>query len=246
LRDPDSYSELQGSSEGKRNNLLKSFKQAEKDHKLSQFKGPYWDQMVRILSKKETADSFGIVSDTAYDKDDWIQFFKYLKRKKYIKELPKFDLFHSLRRHDYDDLNLQGDISERTTMLLDQIGTALGRVPLGEEDVRLHPNGREFTETHTLVFVSADQKILDRVFTLAQSLTLSKRDPIKYVLINVGTKEEIIDSHRPAALVIEPGGTVRSAKPQEITGELFDVAKVFSKRRRQSQLDCRGELAKLR
>jgi len=229
LRTPESY-RYHRSGEGV-NYLLEDFKAAEASEAAGvrgTWKGQYWDSMVELLKDPETASSFGILTSRGQEPKDWKEFFNYLRERGYIENLPNLDMVHNVSLHRYDALSLSQDVVEQKVRIVEKTAKALSRVPMDRTRKVLHPNGFEMTDDfHTIVITENDPHAVDKLYDRLKLIAQSKIFPVKFVLVNLGTPEEIIQSGRPANLVIRPDGGMRPAREEELTGELFASAKVY-------------------
>jgi len=229
LRSPESY-RFHRSDDGV-NYLLEDFKAAEASEAAGAkgtWKGQYWDSMVELLKDPETAKSFGVLSSRGQSREHWEEFFNYLRARGYIENRPNLDMVHNVFLHRYDGLSLTHDAVEQKVRIVEKTAKALSRVPLDQAGQVLHPSGFDTTDSfHTIVVTENDPHVMDRLYERLKLIAQSKIYPVKFVLVNLGTPEEILQSRRPANLVIRSDGGVRPAREEELTGELFASADVF-------------------
>lgn len=220
LRTPDSYEEFH-EGRGGRNHLLEAFQLAEKtDPSGKTWKGPAWESMVMLLSTVETARTFGLLSARGHSRDEWAQFFFYLKKKGYIKFLPEMDHVFSVSRPEFDRFDTHYNSVHQKRNLLEQFSLQLARKPLTHLDLRKDSEGRGYQESHYLIFVDDRPEIIEAVAHLFRTLATGRIVPVKFGLFNAGTAEEVKALGRPQFTIVTSYGQYRPALPDEIFGEL--------------------------
>lgn len=218
LRVPDSFEYFLAAPPGK-NYLLADFKEAEASDAGGNWKGPFWENMVEILDRPETAATFGIITARGHSREEWGEFFKYLKKQGYIKYLPNLDLIHSISRPEYDQFGIDHQIHQRKQQLLDEVVASLAAVRLTEADDRLDPNAKGNERLHYLVFADNDSATIEAVTRSFQNAARSMRVPVKLGVFNYGTKSEVIATQRPPLAIVQSDGTFRHATQAEQFGE---------------------------
>ena len=203
-----------------RNYLLEDFKKSEEleTRKIGTFKGPFWSQMVNLLSNEESAKQFGLITARGHAIREWKEFFEYLKERGYIKYLPDFKNIHNINRPEYEKFGMGDGDSIRKVGLLKQIIAEMSTRKYKESDLRLHPNGEEAVRIHSLSFVDDNQKTLELAYDELRSLALRQTN-VKIILSNAGLDHEVTKSRRPRSFVLTYDGVVRPATDFEIYGE---------------------------
>ncbi|MBY0369166.1 hypothetical protein K2X33_00670, partial [bacterium] len=148
LRNPDSYRYF-FSTPG-RNNVLEDLKAAEKRDPEGKWKAAFWPNMVEQLSNPESAKHFGLITARGHSKQDWEEFFQYLKEQGHIKYLPNFKLFHNVSLADYDQFSLRWNTARQKAGVLAEIVQHLGRLP--NQESRLNPDGDATEPYHYVIF----------------------------------------------------------------------------------------------
>lgn len=218
IRSPDTFEYFMTAPAGE-NYLLRDFRLAEKRDPEGAFKGQFWDIMCRILASEKGAEALGFISARGHSLEEWRELFEYLKKRRYIENLPNFDLFHSISLPEYDQYSLRKDVPVQKVKVLEELARKLGRAPLGPRDTRLHPNGKEHAPYHYLVFADDKQETIDLAAKLFQSLARSQAVKVKFGLFNMGNRTEVQASQRPQFAIVEPDGTFRHATEDELVGE---------------------------
>lgn len=203
-----------------RNYLLEEFKRAEKleIEGKGTFRGPYWNHMTQLLSTPESARQFGIITARGHSTREWQEFFDYLLEKGYIKNLPLMRNIHNINRPEYEKYGMGDADSGRKIGLLKKIIQELTTVKTTEKDNRLHPNGKEAGNFHSVFFVDDNQKTLDLAYEELRDFAM-RRWNVKIILSNSGLDHEVKRSKRPKSFVISDNGTVRAATDYEAYGE---------------------------
>jgi len=222
LRSPDSFEYFMEGPRGV-NYLLNDFKEAEASDPEMRWKGPFWDTMVEMLSRSETANQFGIITARGHSREEWEAFFKYLKKRGYIKCLPNLDLIHGVSLPHYDQFGVDHQIATQKTQLLEEVIQSLGTARLENADQRLHPNGKESVKFHYVVFAENNQLTLDSVTRSFQHIARSRRIPVKLGVFNFGNQSEVADTQRPQYAIVQQDGTFRHATEHESIGEPIRV-----------------------
>ncbi len=222
LRSPDSYYQHHEGAQGT-NWLLKAFKEAEaRDPKGKSWKGPFWDYMTKILSSPETAHNFSILTARAHSREEWQEFFSYLKKRGHIKNLPSMDLIFAVSRREYDRFNLHFDSTEQKMGVLQELALQLGRRPLKKSDMVKDADGRGHSLSHFLVYVEDRPEIVEaaaHLFRRMAQARVIRTAPVKFGIFNGGTAQEVKDLGRPQFTVLTPHGVYRQAELAEIWGE---------------------------
>lgn len=229
-RNPESFQFFLASPEG-RNYLLEDFKRALERETKGEFakgswQGPFWPYVQQILSSPLTARQFGHTTARGQTYREWREFYQELRRLKLITDLPSLpevqsqrSLFKNMSRTEFDVLHMGGSISERKAKDLQETALALRRAPVTDEDLRLSLDGKRQEKLHSIVYAEDDQHSIDRTVELVSDVIRRKLVPLKVVIYNAGTEQQIIDSGRPRAFVITESGGFRLATPLELLGE---------------------------
>lgn len=113
--------------------------------------------------------------------------------------------------------------AQKKALLLEQIARDLALVPLdAAQDTRIAPSGNGRGLYHTLVFADDAQTTLEHVIETLGAVAMRKSTPVKFVIINAGTKTEVRRSGRPRYMVLDGSGGWRRAQPEELFGERSD------------------------
>lgn len=231
---PASFKYFRESPAG-RNYLLEEFKRAEmlEVEGIGTFRGPHWNHMVQMLSDRESAKQFGIITARGHSTREWQEFFNYLLEKGYIKNLPNMRNIHNINRPEYEKYGMGDGDSVRKIGLLKKIAQELTQIKTSDTDNRLHPNGQEAGKFHSLFFVDDNQRTLDLAYEELRDYAM-RRWNVKFIIGNSGPDHEVKRSKRPKTYVISDSGTVRPATDFEAYGEPFHLndkkfvgAKVF-------------------
>lgn len=219
LRTPDSYFRFHEDVQGQ-NHLLEALNEAEaRDPSGKSWRGRFWDMMVQVLSKPETAKSFCLVSASGHSRREWMEFFQALKDKGYIQNLPDADLMFSVSRREYDRYSLTFDSTQQKTELLEDLALQLGRKPLAKGDLRTDPDGRGFQGLHSMIVIEDRPEIVESVAHMFRRLATGRVVPVKFGIFNGGTESEVRALSRPQFTIITSTGLYREASPKEIWGE---------------------------
>lgn len=193
--------------------------------KSNSWQGLYWESMRKILSTERGAKAFRILTSRGHESWEWDALFNLFLEKKWVSHLPNSSQFHNVARREYDSITVRFDDISLKVNLIEKAARALNDRSLSSEDLRLAADGVSQKQLHTLVFVEDNPDIVEAAFQKFKALALSRRFPIKYVLINTGTDEEVRLSRRPRSLVLKEDGGFRLAAEEEITGEVVKKAK---------------------
>lgn len=234
IRDPDTYLYFRPNPEaGGESYLVEAMKKALRNGG-DKWQGLYWESMLQILNDPEAAQYFGIITSRGHDSEEWNEFFELLKKKGFIKHLPRTSqLFHDVSRREYDVLSLNANVPLQKMQLLERKARALKDVPLDPvKDLRLNADGDGLEVMHSLTFIEDKPETLVKVFELFRKLAMTNwlKTPIKFTLVLTSTEEEMQRLSRyfgyeiPRALVFTSKGTIRPASQEELTGELLSKA----------------------
>lgn len=217
------------------NFLLEDFKVAEKIDKKKTWRGPMWDLMVKVLSTAETAKTLMILTARGHSPEEWMEFFGYLHKKKYIKFLPEKENLIGVSRPEHHYLSPAGDPFEAKYNKIYEIANHLAQVPPDPvSDLRQHPWGKKSEDLaiNTLVFAEDNQPCATAVRDLMIALVRGGRHPLKFVLINTGLESHFRETKavfQPREAVIQPDGTFRKATLVEQMGLAEDCAHLIGK-----------------
>lgn len=216
---PESFKYYRESPRGN-NYLLNDFKKAEllEAQRIGTFKGPFWSHMVNLLSNEESAKQFGIISARGHSLREWKELFSYLQERGHIKHLPDFKNIHSINRPEYEQYGMGDGDSIRKVGLLKQIILDMSKRKYKESDIRLHPNGQEAVQIHSLSFVDDNQRTLELAYSELRALALRQTN-VKIIISNAGLDHEVKKSRKPRSYVLTFDGVVRPATDFEIYGE---------------------------
>ncbi len=249
LRNPDSFIFYGVHQDEPRNYLLEDFKAAEKS--TGRFQGELWSLMQYALSNKHSSQHFGVITARGHTKKHWMDFFRYLKNKKgksgkhtpYINYLPNPTYIHNTSHPDYDQFDLDWDKAKQKIGVLERTIRDLGRVPVSDSDVRLHPDGKIHEKFHTLVYADDNQASLEAAVDLFRQYIWAGVYPIKFIVINTGLKTEIRQTQRPQYAVMKLDGTFRQASYLERLGEPADLTEEQAERILRGDSTCKLALA---
>lgn len=212
--------------ESKENFLLRDLKVGLAKENKDNWKGPLFDHAMKYLSEMKTNKfhKFGIITARAHSDQEWTQFFKELKKS--YKDIQIPDIFHNVSRPEEIVLEESGptrevNITARKVARLEEIALELNEVPLDYSEEILDADGDERRFMHTLIFADDNQDILNQTFKHFSNLMRAKRLPfVKVVIVNAGFDQEVFDSGRPRAVVVQNDGTYRKATAVETMGEI--------------------------
>ncbi len=243
IRLPQTYKYYFESFEKGKNYLLDEFKLAEKRAKARgvSWKGRHWKTIEKILSTAETAKNFGIITARGHSKKEWKEFFRYLKKKKYIKFEPNYDLIHGVTRPDEYDLygmEIHGEVAMRKAKLvreLCQIG--LSREEIDPGDLRISPKGKDHPKeaVHSVVVIDDSIDMIEALHKELATVVTGQDARVKIAIIDVslpgdeflpkarGITGQISRQKRPRYSIITPNGTYRLAEDIEILGESSEL-----------------------
>ncbi len=239
LRQPASYKYYFEADEEGRNYLLEDFKEAEKlsETRGYDWRGRHWKAIEKILNHEETARHFGIITARGHSIEEWKEFFRYLKRKGYIKYEPNYDLFHPISRPDWDLYTTETDFSDRKARIARDTVLAMRREEPNQSHLRVSLDGPDYEKEplHTLVLIDDTREMIEAYHRTMRGLVTDRRARTKVVIIDLSLpQEEFLDrSHgvtgqiprekRPRYSVITSTGRYREALPIEVIGEGSDL-----------------------
>lgn len=197
--------------------LLKDFKAAEKKDPSGKWKGFAWDLLMYFLSNPEFASAHAMTA-RPYSPS----FFRYLMQKKYAKTVQDPENQYFLGGEDADRFGREKGIPSMKVEALKEFVSKIQNIPFGLNDKPiLNADGDGWIEAFTVVIPENDPLNLVPLVHQLQDFASRKKwslTPLKFVVFNAGTDEEVARTGIPRWSVVTSSGNLRPATDEEILG----------------------------
>ncbi len=184
---------------------------------VSHIQGRAFEVMQYRLSTPELAQSFGILTASGYSREVWMEFFRFLHKKRLIKNLPNEDYIFSVAQRDFDIYDLAGNSASQKIQVLEEVIRQLRRVPLKESDNQTNLDADGDARLHTVMVLEDHAGVMELIWARLRALVQGRIVPVKIVLVHAGDDEIVAASGRPRVVVIRGDGTWREPTETEWT-----------------------------
>lgn len=222
MRNPDTFHYfLEAPASEKEGYLLQHFRDAYASDPAKRFLGMAWPILKARVLDPATLKTTGLISARGHSDEEWQEALDFLWKKEGLPSKHRIHPrnIHGMSRPEYDKYDIRWHIPLLKRGTLEKIAAELARKPLSDDDIRISPDGKSTQKMHTLVYFDDNQKTLEHISALFESLAMTRRYPIKFVIGNFGLTSEVTETRRPRFYVITKTGGWRKAKPIEIFGE---------------------------
>lgn len=224
VRYPETYDGFLPASDAKTDSpILRDFKIAQSRDPQGRWAGMVYGLLADYyLADARRAENVGVITARG---QNLVDLFKYLKKNGYIQHLPNFEQVYNLSDPQFDWTHRRDGIGRMKLDVIRKIVKDLQAIPFdpAKDKKILNDDGTDPAEAFTFIFAEDNPVYVEMIAKFMQDAARRKNwtlTPIKFILINAGTDEQVERAGRPRFSVPQANGIWREAKDEELLGEL--------------------------